>query len=88
MVWAPRFGWDAAAWHAVFHAISAFCNAGFSTFTDSVAGFAEDPATLLTISALIVLGGIGFLVLTLGGALGAVAVAKREKALKTASAAT
>lgn len=59
--WAPRFGVGEAAWHAVFHAINAFCNAGFSTFPDSLAGEAKHPLILLPVAILIVLGGIGYL---------------------------
>ncbi len=59
LLWAPRLGWD-AAWPALFHAISAFCNAGFSTFSDSLAGFASSPLTLLVMGALVVLGSMGF----------------------------
>jgi len=47
---------------AVFHAISAFCNAGFSLFADSLMGVREDPVLVLTVAALIILGGLGFLV--------------------------
>ncbi len=47
----------------LFHAIAAFNNAGFSLFDDSLVEFASDAITLLTISALIILGGIGFSVL-------------------------
>jgi trk system potassium uptake protein TrkH len=61
LAWLPTFDPDEAAWHAVFHTVSAFCNAGFSTFGDSLVGFAERPAVLLPISALIVLGGFGYL---------------------------
>ncbi|MDT8390851.1 MAG: TrkH family potassium uptake protein [Lentisphaeria bacterium] len=46
----------------VFHSISAFCNAGFSLFADSLIGVRQDPALVLTVSCLIVLGGLGFLV--------------------------
>jgi len=63
LIWAPRFGWSEAAWPAVFHAISAFCNAGFSVFSDSLTGFQQSPATLLVVSVLVVLGGLGFLTL-------------------------
>ncbi|MFQ5747128.1 MAG: TrkH family potassium uptake protein [Gemmatimonadota bacterium] len=63
LAWRGRLGAAGAAWPAVFHAISAFCNAGFSVFSDSLAGFRRSPATLLIVSALIVLGGIGFIVL-------------------------
>jgi trk system potassium uptake protein TrkH len=60
-LWAPRFGLAEAAWPALFHSISAFCNAGFSTFSDSLIGFQRDPATLLVVILLILLGGVGFL---------------------------
>jgi trk system potassium uptake protein len=60
-LWAGRFDSAAAlAGHAVFHAVSAFCNAGFSTFSDSLTAFADDPATLSVISLLIIVGGLGF----------------------------
>ena len=62
-LWVPDLGWGAAAWHATFHSISAFCNAGFSTFSDSLMGFAGSAFTLLAISALVIAGGLGFLVL-------------------------
>lgn len=52
-----------AAWHAVFHAISAFNNAGFSTFSDSLIGWQGDGAILLPIMTAIIIGGIGFPVL-------------------------
>lgn len=61
--WIPRFGLSGAAWPAFFHSISAFCNAGFSTFSDSLMGFQTDPAILTVVMMLIVLGGIGFLTL-------------------------
>jgi trk system potassium uptake protein TrkH len=61
VLWAPRLGWVEAAWPAVFHSISAFCNAGFSTFSDSLIGYQARPATLLVIVALLVAGGLGFL---------------------------
>jgi len=61
--WLPRFGVTGALWPALFHAISSFCNAGISTFTTSLMEFQQAPVTLVVISALIVLGGIGFLTL-------------------------
>lgn len=59
--WAPAMGAGAALWPAIFHAVSAFCNAGFSTFGDSLMSFQAAPVTLLTIMVLIVTGGLGFL---------------------------
>ncbi|MBF0294807.1 MAG: hypothetical protein HQL96_06430 [Magnetococcales bacterium] len=51
-----------AVWLAVFHAISAFCNAGFGLFSDSLMRYRGDELVNGTIMGLIVLGGIGFLV--------------------------
>ncbi len=45
---------------ALFHSISAFCNAGFSIFSDSLTGFASNVPINLIICALIILGGLGF----------------------------
>ncbi|MCI0512276.1 TrkH family potassium uptake protein [candidate division KSB1 bacterium] len=47
---------------AVFHSISAFCNAGFALFPDNLMRFQEDWIVCLTIGGLIVLGGLGFIV--------------------------
>ena len=60
-LWVPKLGWKEAAWPAVFHSVSAFCNAGFSTFTDSLMGFQQSPLSLIVVSTLILAGGIGFL---------------------------
>jgi len=49
-----------ALWHAVFHSISAFCNAGFSLNDDSLIRYQDDPLVNATIMLLIVVGGIGF----------------------------
>lgn len=50
-------------WWAVFHAVSAFNNAGFSLMPDSLEGFVHDPVISLSLSTAIILGGIGFPVL-------------------------
>lgn len=47
-------------YHACFHAVSAFCNAGFSTFSDSLVRFRAHAATNITVCLLIVCGGLGF----------------------------
>jgi len=49
--------------NSLFHSISAFCNAGFSLFKNSLENFRGDVFTNVIISSLIILGGIGFLVL-------------------------
>ncbi len=49
-----------AAWYALFHSVSAFCNAGFSTFDDSLVGHQGDLVIIPTIAGLIIAGGIGF----------------------------
>ena len=60
--WTRFYGADRAAYYAVFHAISAFTNASFDLFSNtpiSSARFPTDAFTLLTLSSLIFLGGIG-----------------------------
>ncbi len=52
--------WPAACWHALFHSISAFCNAGFALYDDSMVRYQGDVVVNLTIIGLIVVGGIGF----------------------------
>lgn len=61
--WRQGSGPGEAAWLGVFHSVSAFCNAGFALFSDSLVGFQDHPQLLGVVSALIVLGGIGFVVL-------------------------
>jgi trk system potassium uptake protein len=52
-----------AAWLGVFHAISAFNNAGFALFNDSLMGFASDPWIIAPIAIGFICGGLGFPVL-------------------------
>lgn len=60
----PRFGLTAdTAFLAIFHSISAFCNAGFALFSDSLVQFRSDVAVNAVISMLIILGGISFAVM-------------------------
>ena len=54
--------WD-AAWHGLFQAVSAFNNAGFSTFSDSLMGFQTDWLFLLPIMVTIIVSSLGFPVL-------------------------
>jgi trk system potassium uptake protein TrkH len=48
---------------AAFLAISAFCNAGFSVYDDSVVGLRELPEAVVTLMLLITIGGLGYTVL-------------------------
>ncbi len=59
----PDHGASRSASIAVFHSISAFCNAGFSLFSDSLVYFRDHIAVNVVIILLIILGGLGFPVL-------------------------
>jgi trk system potassium uptake protein len=52
-----------AIWHGLFHAVSAFNNAGFALYSDNLIGFVDDPWICLPLSLAVVAGGIGFPVL-------------------------
>lgn len=59
----PRFGWGHGIFNAIFVSISAFCNAGFDNFGgDSMMSFQTDWLVNLTLSTLIITGGLGFMV--------------------------
>ncbi|HSK72291.1 MAG TPA: TrkH family potassium uptake protein [Pyrinomonadaceae bacterium] len=61
--WSGRFAsLGETVYHAVFHSVSAFCNAGFALYADSLMGFQSDTPTILIMSTLIIVGGLGFLV--------------------------
>ena len=62
-VFVPVYGWASGLWHALFHAISAFNNAGFALYPDSLTAYALDPIVNITIPALFIIGGIGFAVI-------------------------
>jgi trk system potassium uptake protein TrkH len=57
-----RAGASRPLYTAVFHAVSAFCNAGFSVFSDSLESFARTPIVTVPIMVGLVLGGLGFVV--------------------------
>lgn len=61
----PLYGWKHGLWMAFFHAVSAFCNAGFDLFGgfSSLTAFSGDPLVLLTVAGLIICGGLGFSVI-------------------------
>jgi potassium uptake TrkH family protein len=49
-----------SVWLAVFHSVSAFNNAGFALFSDSLVGYQSDPVLLVVIALAIIVGGLGF----------------------------
>jgi len=49
--------------YGVFHSVSAFCNAGFSLFTNNLEGYSENFIVNITVAFLILIGGIGFAVI-------------------------
>lgn len=55
--------WDEALWQAAFHSVSAFCNAGLSIHQEGLVEWRNEPAILVVISLLVVLGGLGLLTL-------------------------
>lgn len=62
----PDLGWGRGIYFAVFHSVSAFCNAGFDVMGmngwASLSHYATDPLVTLTIAGLIIMGGLGFCV--------------------------
>jgi len=62
VLWAHWHALPDAAWTAFFHSISAFCNAGFSTFADSLVRYQTDLVVNLAVTGLIIVGGLGFIV--------------------------
>jgi len=63
LAWMKYHSVPQAIYHGVFHAISAFCNAGFSLYSDSFEGYQSDLVINGVVMALIILGGLGFVVL-------------------------
>jgi trk system potassium uptake protein TrkH len=54
---------ERAGFVSVFHSISAFCNAGFSLFSNNLEGYVSNTLVSVTVMSLVVLGGLGFVVL-------------------------
>ncbi|OLS38783.1 Ktr system potassium transporter B [Alkalihalophilus pseudofirmus] len=61
--WVPEYGFGFGIYTSLFHAISAFNNAGFSLWDDSLMGYVGDPVVNIVITLLFITGGIGFTVL-------------------------
>jgi trk system potassium uptake protein len=62
-IFVPQFGWLPGIWQAIFHSVNSFNNAGFSLFTDNLMQYVGSPVITLTVTGLIVFGGIGYQVI-------------------------
>ncbi|MCY8224948.1 TrkH family potassium uptake protein [Bacillus haynesii] len=62
--WVPEYGFARGFYYSLFHAVSAFNNAGFSIWPDSLMRYEGEPLVNLVISFLFIIGGIGFTVLS------------------------
>lgn len=62
LTFVPQFGIWRGLWEAAFHSISAFNNAGFALYPDSLSHWVDDPVINIVIPALFILGGLGFIV--------------------------
>lgn len=60
--WSSTLGLGTAAWYGLFHAVSAFNNAGFALWSDSLISWRGDWVVNLVITALVIAGGLGFFV--------------------------
>ncbi|WP_148862133.1 TrkH family potassium uptake protein [Marinobacter fonticola] len=58
----PEKGWGDGLYHALFYSISAFNNAGFALSSSSLMSYVSSPGITLTVSALFIVGGLGYIV--------------------------
>ncbi|MGM9923508.1 MAG: TrkH family potassium uptake protein [Bacillus sp. (in: firmicutes)] len=61
--WVPELGWGKGLYFSIFHAVSAFNNAGFGLLPNNLMNYVGDPVINIVISLLIIIGGLGFAVL-------------------------
>ncbi|WP_413381843.1 TrkH family potassium uptake protein [Alkalihalobacillus sp. 1P02AB] len=61
--WVGDMGFQQAIYYALFHSVSAFNNAGFALWSDSLSGYLNDPIVNLTIIMLFIFGGLGYIVI-------------------------
>ena len=60
--WSSTLGAGTATWYGLFHAVSAFNNAGFALWSDNLMSWRGDVVVNLVISVLVIAGGLGFFV--------------------------
>lgn len=63
IAWVPEYGLADGLWISVFHAVSAFNNAGFSTWSDNLMHEVASPLVNAVIGLLFIIGGLGFVVI-------------------------
>ncbi len=63
-VFVPEYGWGKGMWHAIFHSISAFNNAGFALLPDSLTKWATNPIINIVVPLMFIVGGLGFSVIS------------------------
>lgn len=62
--WAPEYGFLKGLYYSIFHVIAAFNNAGFSLWPDNLTRYVGDPVVNIIIALCIIIGGLGFTVLS------------------------
>ena len=62
-VFTPDYGFKQGLWLSIFHSVNGFNNAGFSLFGDSLVGYVTSPMLNLTLTTLIIFGGLGYQVI-------------------------
>lgn len=62
--WAPEYGFLKGLYYSIFHVVAAYNNAGFSLWPDSLERYVGDPVVNIIIALLVIIGGIGFTVLS------------------------
>lgn len=60
--WQGNMGWGEAAYNGLFHSVSAFNNAGFALWSDSMSSYVGDPIVNITVVLLFIIGGLGYIV--------------------------
>jgi trk system potassium uptake protein TrkH len=63
MAFIKDYGTVKGIWFAIFHSVSAFCNAGFDIIGNSLVNYVDSPIVNLTVVGLVVIGGLGFYVI-------------------------
>ncbi|MFW2331000.1 MAG: TrkH family potassium uptake protein [Nitrospinota bacterium] len=59
--WMPEYGIGQGLYYAIFHAVSGFCNAGITLFSDNLLSFADEGTVPVTIALLSIIGSLGFI---------------------------